>query len=89
MTGLRFAESPDSKAYETSLSESQKLLEVSEKWKGMERKPFAQREKAEAFYETHVMKLVEKDFVRRNKEKAGESVSGLIDDSCSTRTAIL
>lgn len=72
------AENPDSKAYETSLSESQKLLEVSEKWKGMERKTFAQREKAEAFYETHVMKLVEKDFVRRNKEKAGESVNGLI-----------
>jgi hypothetical protein len=43
------------------------LTEISEEWKSMERKTFEQRQMAEKFYETHLMKLITADFIKRNE----------------------
>lgn len=42
------------------------LLKVTKKWMELERKTLQQRKEAEAFYEKHLMKLIEEDFIERN-----------------------
>ncbi len=54
------------------------FVEMVEKWKSMERKTFQQREEAQRFYEDNLMRLIEKDFVKRNRDKIAETVDYLI-----------
>lgn len=42
---------------------NQELITMTEKWKSLERKTVKQREKAENFYETKLMKLIEEEFI--------------------------
>ena len=51
---------------------------MSEKWKALERKTDKQREKAETFYETKLMKLIEEEFVTNNNRKEYEKEECLI-----------
>ena len=52
--------------------------EMIDKWKSMERKTLKQREAAQQFYEDNLMRLIEEDFIRRNKDKVDEDVEYLI-----------
>lgn len=51
---------------------------MTEKWMQLERKTFKQREAAELFYEKKLMKLIEEDFISRNRSKVYEKVEYLI-----------
>ena len=57
---------------------NQELITMTEKWKSLERKTVKQREKAENFYETKLMKLIEKEFIANNTGKVYEKVEYLI-----------
>lgn len=57
---------------------NQELITMTEKWKSLERKTVKQREKAESFYETKLMKLIEKEFIANNTGKVYEKVEYLI-----------
>ena len=54
------------------------LKKNTEKWMNLERKTFEQRKIAEEFYDSHLMRLIEKDFVKRNKDMVFEDVKYLI-----------
>lgn len=54
------------------------LQQAAAEWMGLERKTLKQREEANLFYDKHVMKLVEKEFIRNNKEYVFEQVDYLI-----------
>lgn len=43
------------------------LAEKTQEWKQLERKTFEQRQIADEFYERNLMKLIEEDFIDRNK----------------------
>ena len=45
------------------------LVEKTKEWKQLERKTFEQRQIADEFYERNLMKLIEEDFIDRNKAK--------------------
>lgn len=57
---------------------NQELITMTEKWKALERKTDKQRVKAEDFYETKLMKLIEEEFVTNNSSKVYEKVEYLI-----------
>ena len=57
---------------------NQEVITMTEKWKALERKTDKQREKAENFYETKLMKLIEEEFVTNNSSKVYEKVEYLI-----------
>lgn len=57
---------------------NQELITMTEKWKGLERKTVKQREKAENFYETKLMRLIEEEFIANNSSKVYEKVEYLI-----------
>lgn len=57
---------------------NQELMTMTEKWKSLERKTMKQREKAEHFYETKLMKLIEEEFIRNNCENVSEKIEYLI-----------
>lgn len=57
---------------------NQELISMTEKWKSLERKTVKQREKAENFYETKLMRLIEKEFIDNNRDKVYEKVEYLI-----------
>ena len=57
---------------------NQELITMTEKWKGLERKTVKQREKAENFYETKLMKLIEEEFIANNIDKVYEKIEYLI-----------
>lgn len=57
---------------------NQELISATEKWKSLERKTEKQREKAEAYYETKLMKLIEKEFIANNSSKVYEKIEYLI-----------
>lgn len=54
------------------------LSTMTEKWMKLERKTLKQREAAELFYEKNLLKLIENDFVLRNKDKISEEVEYLV-----------
>lgn len=57
---------------------NQELINMTEKWKSLERKTVKQREKAESFYETKLMKLIEEEFIVNNQKEVFEKVEYLI-----------
>lgn len=57
---------------------NQELINMTEKWKGLERKTEKQREKAETFYETKLMKLIEEEFILNNRDNVPEKAEYLI-----------
>lgn len=57
---------------------NQELHNMTEKWKALERKTVKQREKAETFYETKLMKLIEREFIQNNSAEVFEKVEYLI-----------
>lgn len=57
---------------------NQELINMTEKWKCLERKTIKQRERAENFYETKLMKLIEEEFIENNSNKVYEKVDYLI-----------
>lgn len=54
------------------------LEEKAREWKQLERKTFEQRQIADEFYERNLMKLIEEDFIERNKDKVFEQVEYLV-----------
>lgn len=54
------------------------LAEKTKEWKQLERKTFKQRQIADEFYETNLMKLIEEDFIARNKTKVFEKVKYMV-----------
>ncbi|MCI8928999.1 MAG: TIGR02710 family CRISPR-associated protein [Lachnospiraceae bacterium] len=54
------------------------LAEKTQEWKQLERKTFEQRQIADEFYERNLMKLIEEDFIGRNKAKVFEKVEYLV-----------
>ncbi len=54
------------------------LSVMTEKWMKLERKTFKQREAAELFYEKHLLKLIEEDFIFRNQDMVQGEVEYLI-----------
>ena len=50
------------------------LKKVTEEWMQLERKTLKQRQVAEEFYEQKLMSLIEKDYIRRNRDKLIEEV---------------
>lgn len=63
---------------ENNKKESVTLSAMTEKWMKLERKTLKQREAAEQFYEKNLMKLIEENFIQRNKDKVYEKVEYLI-----------
>ncbi len=57
---------------------NQELITMTEKWKSLERKTEKQREKADAFYETKLMQLIEQEFIENNRGKVYEQIEYLI-----------
>ena len=57
---------------------NQELINMTEKWKSLERKTEKQREKAETFYETKLMKLIEEEFILNNRGNMPEKAEYLI-----------
>ena len=57
---------------------SKSLQELTATWMAMERKTFAQREKAERYYETHLMQPIIENYKERNGDMIFEEVDYLI-----------
>ncbi len=55
-----------------------KLQKMTKEWMQLERKTLEQRRLAEEFYEMNLMELIEKDYIRRNKEKVFEVVDYMV-----------
>lgn len=55
-----------------------KLQKKTQEWMQLERKTLEQRRMADEFYETNLMDLIEKEYVRRNKEKVFEVVDYMV-----------
>ena len=45
------------------------LVQKTNEWMQLERKTFEQRKKADEYYDSQLMNLIEDDFIRRNKSK--------------------
>ena len=54
------------------------LQKVTKEWMALERKTLQQRKEADQFYDDNLMQLIEKSFIRRNKDKVTERVDYLI-----------
>lgn len=54
------------------------LIQKTNEWMQLERKTFEQRKKADEYYDSQLMNLIEDDFIRRNKSKVIEPVEYLI-----------
>lgn len=57
---------------------NQNLLQKTQEWMQLERKTLEQRKLAEEFYETQLMKLIEEDFIERNRDSVYEKVDFLV-----------
>ena len=57
---------------------NEELSRLTEQWKQMERKTEQQRRLADAFYETDMMRLIEEDFIARNREQVFEQADCFI-----------
>lgn len=57
---------------------SKKLEQFTKEWMGMERKTLEQRKIASRFYDEYLMKLIEEDFVKRNRDEVYEKVRHLV-----------
>ena len=57
---------------------NKELSRLTEQWKQMERKTEQQRRLADAFYETDMMRLIEEDFIARNREQVFEQADCFI-----------
>lgn len=54
------------------------LKKVTEEWMSLERKTLEQRKEAETFYDERLMRLIEREFIKKNKPKVVEKVEYLI-----------
>ena len=57
---------------------NQQLLQKTQEWMQLERKTLEQRKIAEQYYESELMKLVEEEFIERNRDKLYEDVEYMI-----------
>ncbi len=57
---------------------NQELRTMTEEWMQLERQTQAQREKAEVFYDTKLMRLIEQEFIRNNRHKVYEKTEYMI-----------
>lgn len=57
---------------------NKELKKMTNEWMQLERKTFEQRQIADQFYDDNLMKLIEEDFVLRNKDKVNERVEYLV-----------
>lgn len=57
---------------------NKELSTITEEWMKLERKTMEQRKLADEFYDQHLMKLIEADFIERNKDMVFEDVRYLI-----------
>ena len=51
---------------------TKKLQDKTKQWMGLERATFEQRAVAEQYYETELMQLIVKEFIRSNKSRLYE-----------------
>ena len=61
-----------------SKKEEKSLQELTEQWMAMERKTFAQRRRAEEYYEKHLMQLIIESYKEKNADQVFEQVDYLI-----------
>jgi len=57
---------------------NKELVKRTEKWMLLERKTYEQRKKADEYYDSELMKLIEEDFIERNRELVRDTVDYLI-----------
>ena len=57
---------------------NQQLLQKTQEWMQLERKTLEQRKIAEQYYKSERMKLVEEEFIERNRDKLYEDVEYMI-----------
>lgn len=57
---------------------NRELRNKTKEWMALERKTLSQRQAAEAFYDKELMRLIERDFIRRNKDLVYDTVDYLI-----------
>ena len=57
---------------------NKELSKITREWMELERKTLEQRKLADEFYDQHLMKLIEKDFIERNRDMVFEEVRYLI-----------
>lgn len=69
------AKTSDAKATEVR---NPQLTEMTRRWEELERKTDEQRKAADKFYDDNLMKLIEQDFIRRNRGRVLENVDDLV-----------
>lgn len=57
---------------------NKKLKEKTKEWMALERKTLEQRREADLYYDTNLMKLIEEDFIERNRNTVTEKVRHLV-----------
>ncbi len=57
---------------------NKELKKKTEEWMALERKTLEQRQVADAFYDDELMKLIEKEFKKNNRELIFENVDYLV-----------
>lgn len=57
---------------------NKELKLMTNEWKSLERMTLEQRKKADEFYDTHLMCLIEEEFVRNNKKVVKETVEHMV-----------
>lgn len=57
---------------------NKKLKDKTKEWMSLERATLKQREIAEQYYETELMKLIEKEFIEKNRNSVIEKVDYMI-----------
>ena len=57
---------------------TKKLQDKTKQWMGLERATFEQRAVAEQYYETELMQLIVKEFIRNNKSRLYEKAAYMI-----------
>ena len=67
-----------SKGMTETPKETKNLQQYTEEWMQLERKTLEQRKEAELFYDENLMKLIEEEFIRSNRNKVTEKVDYLI-----------
>ena len=67
-----------SKGMTETSKETKNLQQYTEEWMQLERKTLEQRKEAELFYDENLMKLIEEEFIRSNRNKVTEKVDYLI-----------
>lgn len=70
--------SEERKKVKESRTESKGLKELTEQWMQLERKTLEQRQKAARFYDEHLMKPIEEEYIRNNQDMVFEEIEFMV-----------